>query len=57
MSQDGAEAAGTGGGRSPAQILLDASSFAKAFGTTKALVRGDLLVRVGEIHALVGHNG
>ena len=55
MSQDGAEA--TGGGRSAGQILLDASSFAKAFGTTKALVRGDLLVRAGEIHALVGHNG
>jgi ribose transport system ATP-binding protein len=57
MSQDDAETGGQSGGRSPAQVLLDARNFAKAFGTTKALVRGDLQVRAGEIHALVGHNG
>lgn len=42
---------------SPATILLEASSFTRSFGSTQALVRGDLAVRAGEIHALVGHNG
>lgn len=41
----------------PGEVLLDAGEFAKSFGTTRALVRGDLVVRAGEIHALVGHNG
>lgn len=41
----------------PAAILLEASEFTRSFGSTRALVRGDLVVRAGEIHALVGHNG
>ena len=47
----------SGGGRAPGEVLLDASGFTKSFGTTRALARCDLLVRAGEIHALVGHNG
>lgn len=43
--------------RERGEVLLEASQFTKSFGTTRALVRGDLLVRAGEIHALVGHNG
>lgn len=42
---------------SPRGLLLEAAGFAKSFGTTKALVRGELTVLAGEIHALVGHNG
>ena len=41
----------------PATILLEASNFTRSFGSTRALVRGDLVVKAGEIHALVGHNG
>lgn len=41
----------------PGEILLEASGFARSFGSTRALVCGDLVVRAGEIHALVGHNG
>jgi ribose transport system ATP-binding protein len=55
------EATAGDGGRcgmhSPATILLEASHFSRSFGPTRALVRGDLAVRAGEIHALVGHNG
>ncbi|HUY47830.1 MAG TPA: sugar ABC transporter ATP-binding protein [Streptosporangiaceae bacterium] len=57
MRDAGAEAAEPGLDQSPGPVLLDASHFTKSFGSTRALVHGDLLVRAGEIHALVGHNG
>jgi ribose transport system ATP-binding protein/rhamnose transport system ATP-binding protein len=44
-------------GSSAAAVMLSASSVAKRFGSTRALVDAELEVRVGEIHGLMGANG
>ena len=37
--------------------ILQATQIAKSFGAVRALVKGDLVVQRGEIHALLGANG
>lgn len=40
-----------------AALLLEMSSIAKSYGTTKALTDGSLAIRPGEIRAVLGENG
>lgn len=39
------------------ELLLKATGLAKAYGETQALKQGDLAVRSGSVHAIIGENG
>lgn len=43
--------------RDEAPLLLKATGLAKAFGETRALKQGDLAIRPGSVHAIIGENG
>ncbi len=39
------------------ELLLEATGLAKAYGETQALKQGDLTIRSGSVHAIIGENG
>lgn len=39
------------------ELLLEATGLAKAYGETQALSQGDLALRSGSVHAIIGENG